>query len=81
MKKVETFLETFWNKKYTVTAKLADEKAVKAAEVDTPTPKAVIEKVNQAKQKTVENQVETNALVRSVQDVFKGQIKSIKEKR
>jgi DNA polymerase III subunit gamma/tau len=81
LKKVETFLETFWNKKYTVTAKLADEKAVKAAEVEAPTPKAVIEKVQKAKQKTVENQVETNALVRSVQDVFKGQIKSIKEKR
>ena len=81
LKKVETFLETFWNKKYTVTAKLADEKAAKAAEAETPTPKAVIEKVNQAKQKTVENQVETNPLVRSVQDVFKGQIKSIKEKR
>lgn len=81
LKKVETFLETFWNKKYTVTAKLADEKTVKATEAAAPTPKAVIEKVNQAKQKTVESQVETNALVRSVQDVFKGQIKSIKEKR
>ncbi len=81
LKKVETFLETFWNKKYTVTAKLADEKSVKAAEAETPTPKAVIEKAQKAKQKTVESQVETNALVRSVQDVFKGQIKSIKEKR
>lgn len=81
LKKVETFLETFWNKKYSVTAKLADEKTAKAAEAEAPTPKAVIEKVQKAKQKTVESQVETNSLVRSVQDVFKGQIKSIKEKR
>lgn len=81
LKKVQTFLETFWNKKLSVSAKLADDKAVKAAEAETPTPKAVIEKVQKAKQKTVENQVEANPLVRSVQDAFKGQIKSIKEKR
>jgi DNA polymerase III subunit gamma/tau len=77
VRRIEQFLETFWNKRYTVEVKLEDAKASASA---APTPKAVAEKKEQEKTKSVENQVESNPLVRSAQNVFKTQIKSIKEK-
>ncbi len=77
VRRIEQFLETFWSQRFTVEVKLADAKTEAAA---APTPKAVSEKKEQEKTKSVESEVESNPLVRSAQNVFKTQIKSIKEK-
>ena len=75
VKRIETFLETFWGKQYNVQVFLADEKVEKA----TATPKAVHEQANIASKKSVEQTVEQNSLVQAAQNVFKTQIKSIKD--
>jgi DNA polymerase III subunit gamma/tau len=71
--RIQTFLETFWNKKYDVQVKLADEKADKA------TPKSMADEHRQAQKRSVEQAVEQNPLVQTAQNVFKAQIKSIKD--
>ncbi len=73
VKRIETFLETFWHKKYTVEIKLADEKAEKVS------PKTMVEEQKAAKQRSIEQAVEQNPLVQTAQNVFKTQIKSIKD--
>lgn len=73
LRRIETFLETFWNKKYSVEVKLADEKVAK------PTPKALAEETRRAQQRSIERAVEENPLVKSAQNIFKTQIKSIKD--
>jgi DNA polymerase III subunit gamma/tau len=71
--RIQTFLETFWNKKYDVQVKLADEKA------DKTTPKALADEHRQAQKRSLEQAVEQNPLVQTAQNVFKAQIKSIKD--
>lgn len=75
LKRIENFIETFWNKKLTVEVKLADEKAEKASA--TPRAQAVEEK--SAKKKSIEQAIEQNPLVQTAQNIFKTQIKSIKD--
>ena len=75
IKRIEGFLLTLWNKTYTVEVKIADESATKAK----TSPKAQSDE-NQAKaQKSIETQVENDPLIQQAQNVFKAQIKSIKE--
>jgi hypothetical protein len=76
VKRIETFLQTLWNKTYSVDVKLADEKTQAAAK---PTPKAQQEQKKADQIKSVETQVENDPLVQQAQNVFKAQIKSIKE--
>jgi DNA polymerase III subunit gamma/tau len=71
--RIQSFLETFWNKKYDVQVKLADEKA------DKTTPKAMADEHRQAQKRSLEQAVEQNPLVQTAQNVFKAQIKSIKD--
>ena len=78
IKRIETFVETFWNKKVSVEVKLADEQANQAQPA---TPKTVAEDHVKAQTKSVEQAVEQNPLVQTAQNVFKTQIKSIKNKR
>jgi DNA polymerase-3 subunit gamma/tau len=74
LKRVETFVQALWNKAVTVDVKLSDETAViKTA------PKAQAEEKKAQAQKSVENQVESDPLIQQAQNVFKAQIKSIKE--
>lgn len=73
VKRIETFIETFWNKKYSVEVLLADEKVEKA------TPKTMADQQKQAQKRSVEHAVEQNPLVQTAQNVFKTQIKSIKD--
>ena len=73
VKRIETFLETFWNKKFNVEVKLADEKAAKA------TPKAQQEEQKAQQKKSIEEAIEQNPLVQSAQNIFKSQIKAIKD--
>ena len=73
LKRIETFLETLWNKKCSVEVKLADEKAAR------PTPKALAEESRRAQQRMIERAVEENPLVKTAQNIFKTQIKSIKD--
>jgi len=75
LKRIEAFLETFWGKSYTVQVFLADQKVEKTQ----ATPKAVHEHANLASKKSLENAVEQNSLVQAAQNVFKTQIKSIKD--
>ncbi|MEK7358037.1 MAG: hypothetical protein AAB250_16430, partial [Bdellovibrionota bacterium] len=75
VKRVETFIETFWNKKYTVDVKLADEKGEKPS----TTPKAMADEAKASQKRTIEKAVEDNPLVQQAQNVFKSQIKSIKD--
>jgi len=74
LKKIETFLETIWHKPLKVEVKLGE---AKAAEADTP--KKAAEDHQQAKKRGIEQAVEQNDLVKSAQNVFKTQIKSIKD--
>lgn len=74
VRRIEQFLESLWNKRYHVEVKLADTQTV-----DT-TPKAVAEKKETVQKQSMEQAVERHPLVRSAQDVFKTQIKSIKER-
>ncbi len=73
LKRIEAFLESLWNKKYTVEMKLADPSS------ETISPKTAVDQHTQAKKKTLEEQVEKNPLVRSAKTAFKTQVKSIKE--
>jgi DNA polymerase-3 subunit gamma/tau len=73
VKRIEAFVETLWNKTYKVQVQLADEK-VKAA-----TPKATADQAEMDHTKSIEQAVELNPLVQTAQNVFKTQIKSIKD--
>ncbi len=76
IKRIESYLKQFWNKTLEVDVKLADEKpggVVKA------TPKSQAEETKAKEKKSVETQVESDPLVMAAQNVFKAQIKSIKE--
>jgi DNA polymerase-3 subunit gamma/tau len=72
IRRIESFVETFWDKKLRVDVKLADE-AEKA------TPKVVQEERQAAQKRSVEHAVEQNPLVQTAQNVFKAQIKAIKD--
>ncbi len=76
IKRIETFLLTLWNKPYKVDVKLTDEKAAAAAK---PTPKSVADEHLAQVKKSVESQVEQDPMIQNAQNVFKAQIKSIKE--
>ncbi|HVK62276.1 MAG TPA: DNA polymerase III subunit gamma/tau, partial [Bdellovibrionales bacterium] len=73
VKRIETFLQTFWNKAYKVEVTLADEQATKQ------TPKAMAEDHKVQEKKSLEHAVEQHPVVQTAQNVFKGTIKSIKD--
>jgi DNA polymerase-3 subunit gamma/tau len=73
VRRIEAFLETLWNKKCAVEVVLADEKVEKA------TPKAMAEQQKEAQKKSLHDAIEQNPLVQTAQNVFKTQIKSIKD--
>jgi DNA polymerase-3 subunit gamma/tau len=77
VRRIEQFVESFWNKTFKVDVKLADAKSEASA---APTPKAVADNKEELKRKSVETAVEGHPLVHAAQNVFKTQIKSIKEK-
>ncbi len=88
IKRIQTFIETFWNKRYTVEIKVDTPAkntgaASKVTTVATEqlTPRAAVTQQQQVNEKSVEQAVHSNPLVRSAQDAFKGQIKSIKERK
>ena len=72
-KRISNFIETFWNKRVSIDVKLADEKTEKA------TPKAQADQDKVAKKRSIEQQIEQNPLVQTAQNVFKTQIKSIRD--
>ena len=74
LKRIETFIETFWEKKLTVDVKIADE-----ASGSKTSPKSMIEESKEQQKRSVEQAVEQNPLVQQAQNVFKTQIKSIKD--
>jgi DNA polymerase-3 subunit gamma/tau len=76
IKRIETFLETFWNKKYSVQVKLADGSDLKTSKA---TPKSLTEQSKEARKKTIEQAIDQNPLVQSAKNVFKTQFKSIKD--
>ena len=76
IKRIETFIETFWHQTRSVEAKLADPGAAAA-----PTPKAIAEERRAVEKRSIESQIENDPLVRRAQSAFKAQIKSIKETR
>ncbi len=73
LKRIEGFLETLWNGKFKVEVLLADESGEKT------TPKAAAEKRQAQKERSIEDAVEQDPLIKSAQNVFKTQIKSIKD--
>lgn len=73
--RIANFIETFWNKRVAIEVKLADEKSEKAA----PTPKASADQEKVDKKRSIEQQIEQNPLVQTAQNVFKTQIKSIRD--
>ncbi len=74
LRRIEKFVETLWNKKFSIQAQLTGEAESASA------PKVIEQKKIQAEEKSIEKQIENHPLVRSTQELFKAQIKSIKEK-
>jgi DNA polymerase-3 subunit gamma/tau len=74
LRRIETFLQTFWNKTLQVDVKLADEVQTKST-----TPKAMQDEHKAEDKKSLENAIEQNPVVMTAQNVFKTQIKSIKD--
>ena len=74
LRRIEKFVETLWNKKFSIQAQLS------GAEEGATAPKVIEQKKIQAEEKSIEKQIENHPLVRSTQELFKAQIKSIKEK-
>jgi len=75
LKRIEAFLDTLWGKTYSVEVKLADEQTAKA------TPKTMAEDMKAEQKRSLHSAVEQNSLVKTAQNVFKTQIKSIKDSK
>jgi DNA polymerase-3 subunit gamma/tau len=73
LRRIETFIESFWNKALRVGVRLEDEVERSS------TPKFVADERQAAQKRSVEHAVEQNPLVQTAQNVFKTQIKSIKD--
>lgn len=73
VKRIEQFIETFWEKRLRVEIKLAD------GQSDALTPKAKEEQARTARKQSIEAAVEQNPLVRTAKNVFKTQVKAIRD--
>ncbi len=73
LRRIEKFIETLWNKKFSIQAHLTGDAEAPSA------PKVIEQKKLAAEEKSIEKQIENHPLVRSTQELFKAQIKSIKE--
>lgn len=73
-KKLMNYMMTFWGSGLQVNIQLADPQETK-----THTPKALDQKIEANKQENIRQQVENHPLVQSTRNVFKAEIKSIKE--
>jgi DNA polymerase-3 subunit gamma/tau len=74
IRRIETFIATFWNRKVEVDVKLADPLVAEKV-----TPKAAADERKKEQKKSIEQAVERDPLVQTAQNVFKTQIKSIKD--
>ena len=74
LRRIEKFIETLWNKKFSIQAQHSGDAESATA------PKVMEQKKLDAEEKSIEKQIENHPLVRSTQELFKAQIKSIKEK-
>ncbi|MBK7889416.1 MAG: DNA polymerase III subunit gamma/tau [Bdellovibrionales bacterium] len=75
VRRVEQFIETFWQKTLKVEIKMDDGTSV----VGALTPRAKEEKAKVERTQSIETAVEENPLVRSAKNVFKTQVKTIRE--
>lgn len=73
VKRIEQFVETFWEKHLKVEVKLDDGNA------DSMTPRAREERTRVEKTQSIEAAVEQNPLVRTAKNVFKTQVKTIRD--
>lgn len=73
LKRIEAFLETFWQQKLNVEVKLAD------IINETVTPRARNEERLSQAARSIESAIEQSPLVKTAKNVFKTQIKSIKD--
>jgi len=75
VRRVEQFIETFWQKTLKVEIKMDDGTST----VGALTPRAKEEKAKVERTQSIESAVEENPLVRSAKNVFKTQVKTIRE--
>lgn len=73
-KRVSNYVQTYWGKPYRIEIQLGDTDAAAA-----PTPKALHQKAEADKDAAVRQSVENHPLTKSVNEVFKTEIKSISE--
>jgi hypothetical protein len=73
VKRIEQFIETFWEKRLKVEIRLAD------GQSEALTPKAKEEQARSARKQSIEAAVEQNPLVRTAKNVFKTQVKAIRD--
>jgi DNA polymerase-3 subunit gamma/tau len=73
LKRIEQFVETFWEKHLKVEVKLDD------GNTDSMTPRAREERSRVEKTQSIEAAVEQNPLVRTAKNVFKTQVKTIRD--
>jgi DNA polymerase-3 subunit gamma/tau len=73
LKRIEQFIETFWQKQLKVEVRLLD------GQSEALTPKAKEEQARSARKQSIEAAVEQNPLVRTAKNVFKTQVKAIRD--
>ena len=73
LKRIEQFVETFWEKHLKVEVKLDD------GSPDSMTPRAREERSRVEKTQSIEAAIEQNPLVRTAKNVFKTQVKTIRD--
>lgn len=73
IKRIETFLRTFWQKTLSVSVEIGDSSS-------SNTPKSIEKRKEQARKEIEQEQVEHHPLVKSVREKFTTEIVSIKEK-
>ncbi len=72
-KRVSNYIQTYWGKPYRLEIKLAEGETTTSA----PTPKAMHQKAEAEKDAAVRAAVENHPLMKSVNEVFKTEIKNI----
>jgi hypothetical protein len=73
IKRVENFIETLWSKRLKVSVRMAEA----SGQVQTPKDQQTATKAERAK--TIEQAIEQNPIVRNAKNVFKTQVKGIRD--
>ena len=77
---LKNYVKTFWGMDVQITVNTVSTSASAAAAAAPLTPKAVVEKTHQEDQKRIREEVESHPKIQKAKELFKTEIKSIKER-